>query len=315
MDYGRHLTDAFHLTWRQRGWWPLGLLLAVAALPQLVAARILVNRATSWSQIEEAALLAALEEAWRPERLIVWLLLLLVVGLAIWLVTAVAEGGLIWAVSERQAGRPAPLLAALTSGWRFLIRLIALDTVIFFPLFLLLLFTLLLSSGGLIGGILLLAQDAVTVEELMLLMAGVGGLFVCLSLLAVPVGLVTFLFRFVALRAAVVENLPAVASLHRTRQLFRQHWLTFVALALLLWVARYAVRLVASFALTPLQLVSLRLLLTPDSGGNLPAHFVGLVGDLGGFLLQAIMVLFSAVAWTVFYRAVILPEPERELST
>jgi hypothetical protein len=316
MDYGRHFTHSLALTWRHKSWWLLGLLLGVVVLPQLAVVRALLTLAARLSELDQAAQTTAVAERMagflQPGQLFLWFIILLAVTAAIWLATAVAEGGLIWAVNEKEEGRPASFPATLRSGWRFLIRLIALDAVIFLPLFLLLLVGLLLGSGGLIGGILLIAQEAASMEGALLVMAGGGGLFFCLSLLAVPLGVLTFIYRFVAFRAAVVEDLPAGASLRRAGRLFRDHWLTFIILAILLWGARYAVRTVASFILTPLYMVSFQLAL--NRGGAL-AHLVGLTADLGSYFLYAILILFNAVAWTVFYRAIIAPQPEQEVWT
>ena len=306
MDYGRHFTHSLTLTWRNKSWWLLGLLLGVVVLPQLAAVRALLLLAARASELDEAALTAAvaqrMESFLQPGQLFLWFIILLVVTAAIWLATAVAEGGLIWAVNEKEEGRSATFPAALRGGWRFLIRLVALDAVIFLPLFLLLLVGLLLGSGGLIGGILLAAQEAVTMEGALLVMAGGGGLFFCLSLLAAPLGVLTFIYRFIAFRAAVVEDLPAGASLRRAGRLFRDHWVTFIILAILLWGARYAVRTVASFVLTPLYMVSFQLAL---NGGGPFANLIGLTADLSNYFLYAMLILFNAVAWTVFYRAVI----------
>jgi hypothetical protein len=316
MDYGRRFTHSLAITWRHKSWWLLGALLGVVILPQLAAVRALLTLAVRANELDEAALTAAItarmESFLQPGQLLLWFIVLLVVTAVIWLATAVAEGGLIWAVNEQEEGRSVTLLAALRGGWRFLIRLIALDAVIFLPLFLLLLLGLLLGSGGLIGGILLAAQEGAALEGALLVMAGGGGLFFCLSLLALPLGVLTFIYRFIAFRAAIVEDLPAGASLRRAGRLFRNHWLTFIILAILIWGARYAVRTAASFILTPLYMVSFQLAL---SRGGLFANLLGLTADLGNYFLFAMLILFNAVAWTVFYRAIIAPEPEREVLT
>jgi hypothetical protein len=310
MDYGRHLTDAFHLTWRQRSWWPLGGLLAITVLLQSLAMRLLFIWLPDASRLDAAELFDFMDGLWQPARLIAWLVMLLVVGLLIWLVTAVAEGGLIWGIDRQQNGYPAPLRSSLVAGWRFLIRLVAIDTLIFLPLFLLLLLTLLLGSGGLIGALLLLAGEIISYEQSFLPLAGLGLLLLCLGGLAWPLLLVTFLFRLLAFRAAIVENLPAAPSIRRAWQLIRHHWMHLIIVALILWVVRRLGQILASFVVTPVNFIAFRRLFDPArTGSPLHAHGPAAAADVASYLLHAALLLFGAIVWTIIYLAITAPQP------
>lgn len=201
--------------------------------------------------------------------------------LLVWIITTLAEAGLILIVSRAQTNQPPLGVRALFTDMRHLLwRLIAIDTILFFPLFAVLLtaelMVLAVLASILFGGTFDLQAVAGQLALGMLC-------FLSLLCLAAPVGLVTVLFRLVAFRVAAVENLPTRPSIRRAWQLLKQKWLTFFLIGLVLIIIQLVGEGLAQLLSAPLAALApwLTALIT------LP--------------VTAVLTAFDSTAWTVAY--------------
>ncbi|MCA9969122.1 MAG: hypothetical protein KC425_02850, partial [Anaerolineales bacterium] len=170
---------------------------------------------------------------------------LLLVG---WLLFAWAEAALIHAVLADAAGEPGALRRDLWQGARWLGRFVAIDALVFLPLFLLLLALLLLVGGAVVVA----GVSAVRGGGPAALLAALGVAGLCalpLLCVALPLSVATAVFRGLAFRETAVSGIGARGSIRAAWRLLRAQWPAFLLLTALLLGAPYALRL-ASTALT-----------------------------------------------------------------
>ncbi len=288
MDFGTLFTTAVrHL--RHNPWlWVLGL---IYVLPSFFALQALPPTSgfqpeTLLRQWSDPAALAELEaiilpvleavsDFWRVTRFVVGLTAVLLV---VWFVTTLAEAGLILIIGRAQTGQtPLSPLALLREMRRLLLRLIAIDTLLFFPLFIVLLTAELIVLGGmayiLFSGTLNLQAIAGPLALSLLCT-------VSLLCLAVPIGLLTLLFRLVAFRVAAVDDRHTKSSIRYAGHLLKQQWLNFLLVGLVLII----IRLLADGVLGLLQ-------------APLPAW----LGALLTLPLTAVLHAFYSAVWTIAY--------------
>ncbi|HSH01169.1 MAG TPA: hypothetical protein VLL52_01535 [Anaerolineae bacterium] len=213
--------------------------------------------------------------------------------LFLWLWGTVLDAGGIQAVGRQLEGEKVTAWGAVRAGWGLMRRFIAVDTILFFPLFLIWLGLLLLPSLGMIWlGV--QAGDRVITGEVIGLVLGSALLSVCCLLcIMVPVGIGTLLVRIIALRAVVIDGLGVWACLRHVRVVLSQRWVDWLVIGLILAGLRWGIR------------VGLGLVVDPAVGWGLNMGGWGL-GVSGLFLLvsvgvKAVWHAFSLTIWTVVY--------------
>jgi hypothetical protein len=180
-------------------------------------------------------------------------------------------------------------------------RLLAIDTLVFLPLFLLILAVALLLLLSVTAAALLAARNA-SFERLMLFLGGTGLLCLLpLTVLSVPVALLSNLLRVLAFRAAIIEEVGARESVRRAWRVLRAQPGSVLLVAVLLWVFVSVVGallalLVLPFELAPPARASLAQLLSP--GG---VWLVFLLASLVDLVPRAVVFNFTTVAWTTAY--------------
>jgi hypothetical protein len=301
MDYAQLLTRAGRLAWRYKLLWLLGLPATAGSWLLSFSGRLLFR--PEWLQRLEddpAFLLPLLENGTILRGAIVAVVILFVAGLAVWLVSTVAEGGLIWAAAQLEHGRSLSLSEVWRQGVGFLARFIIVDTLVFLPLFLLVVTAMLLASGGLIG--LVLAAESGSAPRTLLTSFGVGSLVVfCLILLAVPVLVLTLLFRQLSFRGVVLHNLRPMPSIRHAGFVLRRHWLSVGVVLLFVWALNGLINM--AILLPNSFLMMGRLMATQSQMGW------GWLFDGGGLLLEsakaavfAVLFVFTAILWTLAYQ-------------
>jgi hypothetical protein len=231
------------------------------------------------------------------------------VFILVWLLATAGEAALIRSVADYDDGRPRSLRQALAGGTRLLVRFIAIDTVIFLPLFIIVLALLLLVGGSLIGGILILARPGSALNDLALPSTLVVLLIFLLTLLSIPVLIISFMIRLVAFRGAALEDLPARPSLRRAWTLLRARAGQIIIVFILLYAVGYVVGMVTSLLITPFAVGGSLIFLGPLARGEPPHE-----GMVDGFLLAMNFIwlisllpnmfyrIFSSAVWTLTYR-------------
>lgn len=128
-------------------------------------------------------------------------------ALLAWLLALRAEGALIAVVLGSQE--------PWRQGRRWLVRFVAIDTIVFLPLLLLGLAVLFILSLFLVASVIVALRSA---EPRAMLLGGWGVTTLCVTPLAVlllPLGLLTLLLRLLAFRAVAAEGLGARSALRR----------------------------------------------------------------------------------------------------
>lgn len=316
MDYSGVFKNSGRLIWQHKLLWVLGLLLVSGSLPGLVGGHFYLRGITSFSlqtmnaADPEAFFLTLADVVQSPAVLIGGTLILFLVFTIIWVISTIGEAALIRAVADYEEGRSRSLGEMISAGTGLLARFIAIDTVVFFPLFLILLIQLLLIGGGVIGAVLLLLQPGANPADLIPIGLGIGLIVIFLAVLSIPVMILTLLFRLVAFRSAVLEDLPTRPSIRRAWELIRAKVGEIIVVFLLLYGVSYAVGIITSLLIAPFSIGGSLLFITPLMQGQLPQQ-----GSVDAFLLLLAVVslisifpnllyrVFYSAVWTLVYRA------------
>ncbi|MCI0394504.1 MAG: hypothetical protein L0332_19840 [Chloroflexi bacterium] len=319
MDYGYILTRTWQLVWRHKFLWLLGLL-AILARPLgsviiRLAFRPRLDFQSPTNPFEE--LLATYERLARPGLLIAVVVVFFLVFLALWLISAIAEGGLIRAVAGLQKGQVMTAGQAWSAGLGLLGRFVAIDTILFLPLFLIALFLMLAALGGLVGLAIAGSRPGSTPDNFFSIMGLTGAVVAPLLCLLLPVGLLTVLFRLLAFRGAALQELGTRASIRYAWQLLRANLADIIILAVLLWavtqLAGTLIALVLLFPLASLDMLPLFMLLLQ---GQLPGPqlgvgiaVIGMVVVLLTAVPVAVIHTYQSAAWTLAYQSWTAGEP------
>jgi hypothetical protein len=221
----------------------------------------------------------------------------------VWLIALLAEVGLIAVVfaSQETVSQPVTLGKALRLGRRWLGRFLAIDLLVFFPWFLIALLMFLV----VLGLALVLASFAAYEPDAGTVFTAVGlGLFciIGLAVLLLPVGLVSFWYRLLAFREAILHEVAGRTAVRQTWQRIRQNFGDVFVLIVMLWGGQ-------TLALSLFNLVTSPLLtwLTPLTNSDTMAlqatsWLALLLVTLLVWLVRGSVMAFVAIAWTVAYK-------------
>lgn len=314
MDYTDLFRQAGNVLRRSGVLWGIGFLAASLGLISDVVvrlggrwgfSRLLADPATLDARMNDLALWLVKPGTW-----VTGLVLLMVWFLLIWVVMTVGEGGMIVAAAGQQKGTPLRFAQALTQGFRLLGPFIAIDTILFFPLFVLILLIMVIGAGSLLGGIILGAKSGEAMALLLPLVIG-GGLSLLLSFLILPITLITFTFRSLAFRAAALDNLGVRESIRHTWQLMRQQSGPVIAVTALIFGTNYALGFVVVLVTMPASMLTglpdfaaaTRGMLTPDIFFSPTAVILTLITVLFTYVIQVGITVTVSTLWTVAYTA------------
>ncbi len=304
------LRKAARITWRHRSWWALGLLATAGGLLFNLLARGGAWYAAGrfWPPALDFQQFPA--PITQPETLIAGTVVALLLGLLWWLTGAVAEGGLIVAVDQRAADDALDAGHLLRAGLSLLGRFVAIDTVLFLPLFLLTLALLAVGFGGLAGLSLVATRPMAELTDLLLVAGLTTAVGIPIMFMILTTGAILVVMRALAFRAAVLEGLKTGESIRHAWRVLWQGPLAVAILALVLTALRSVVGSplrFASLAVTGLGWGQLALRLADPgseaSGVSLLVFLGGAILALASWLVSGIMNAFSSAAWTLSYEA------------
>ena len=296
MDYGRLFTRSGHLVWRHKFLWLFGLIAGLGSVASTVFRLAYLPKITQLANGPLWAVFDSLAAA-ELEQFLTWLLsataVLFLIATVYWLAATIAQGAIIGAVIDLEAERPSSFRLAVRQGVSYLGRFIAIDALVFFPLFLLLLLLLLLLMGGMLGFTYLSLQRGGVEAATAVFTLGLACLLPLLCLLF-PVGLLSSVFRTLAFRDTAVYQTGARASIRHTWQVIRRQWGHVLILLALLWGIQYLPGLLLSLLTTGLGAVTA---VSPALTG-----WLGWVVGLGTAVPLAILHAYIAIVWTLAYQ-------------
>lgn len=317
MDYSKVFKDSARLIWRHKLLLILGLLLVSSSVPGLVFghlySRLILNSFTGFSSTADPgdAISPLADFFINPNLPLIFgsTIGIFFVFVLIWILATLGEISLIRGVADYDDGRSRSLGELLSEGTKLLVRIIAIDTVIFLPLFLILLLQLLIAAGGLIGGILFLSQPGSTPDDFLPAAVIIGLILLFLTVLLIPVIVLTMMFRVVAFRSAILEDLRTRPSIRRAWTLIQAKLSHIIIVALLLYAISYAIGIVTSLLITPISFGGMFIMLRAMAAGQPPQAaeldgFLTLISlaSVVGILPNLIYRVYSSAVWTLVYR-------------
>ena len=170
---------------------------------------------------------------------LVFVSLAVVVGIVLWIASTIGRGGLIAGVDTIDAGGSSTFSAAWAAGWQKGWRLLGIGVLPAIPMLILLIAGL--AAAGLFAGIHALVGERLSVVSGF----GLGGLFVMLVCILVPISAVLSLLQTFANRACMLEDLGVIEAYRRGLNVLVQN----LGPALILFLIQIAINLVLGVAL------------------------------------------------------------------
>ena len=308
MDYGRFLITAWHITRRHKYLWFFGLLLAYEAIsnslirlaigPNILAP--ITAQLEQW-QAQPELIVGQIEQLLQSvsERLFSNAFIYLLTLLFIWFIVTLALAVIISTTLQTSDGHSPPFSVILKTAKTLLLRFIALDTLIYFPLFLAILLIMLIAAGAIISAALATTNANTTTTALLRPML-IGGLCLLpLTCLLFPLSLFTAVFRTVALRETAVRPNAAIRqTVRHTWNTLKHNAIDILILGLLLWGLQAIINFTLRF---PVTFIYSRPITTP-------AWQIALIlFECLTLFIQAVTHTFTAVTWTVAYKEISNP--------
>lgn len=290
LDFGALFIDAGKFLNQRRRLWLLGLLVTGWGGAAVVLVRLLL--ATGVLQLPTPAAPFDFD----PFFFISLLFVSLVVGLAAWLVALVADAAIITAAGSEAERAPGALLR---EGMRALGRLVVIDALLFFPLFL-------LSVAGIVvpaATVIIAAVRSSAGSELNAILLVGFGATMALFCLALPVGGMTLLLRLLSFRLAVLDGDGAVMAVRRAWLIIRARWLSLLVVGAGLFVVRNVVGLLITAFSLPFFFVEISNVAAGGTSGAGAISFVlQVLLTLLTVALSAVRYCYGATVWTLAIR-------------
>jgi hypothetical protein len=306
LDHSALVVDAAATVLRRRQLWALGFLAWLPAILGGLGLQLTLPATGRWLAELKAASAGLPETGGQLNRFILVVVLVMAAGLVTWLVSLLGEASLIWAVHSTQGDRELGLGPITLEARAFMARMIAVDTILFLPLFLLALGAATVFTGTLVATV--AAANTAGSLERMLAILGLGsltaGLLLCLML---PVAVLIGLGRWLAFRAVVMDGRGARRALRDAWLRPRGRWLDVGIVAVLTWGLRYVLTLPYRLAALIMALLTAGITLPAAfPGGSQPGlsplvaaagWIVALLGAVAGSAVHA----FISTIWTMAY--------------
>lgn len=219
----------------------------------------------------------------------------------IWMVALMAEAGVITAVSTHSNDAKPSLRQSIKQGWQWLSRFLAIDLLVFFPWFLiaLLMMLILLILALVLASFATSEPNAATVFTT----TGLGLLcIVGLAGLLMPVGLLSFWYRLLSFREAILHEVAGRTAVRQTWQRIRQNFGDLFVLIVMLWGGQTLLLSTFNLLTSPL-LTWLTPLTNSDTIAVQATSWVALIlVTLLVWVVRGILTAFVAIAWTVAYQ-------------
>ena len=312
------LTESGRILWRNKflALFGVGYVIGGGILALLLQLWLATNPFTgillALEEDPEGYLMAGLEGFLNPVWLVAVVVSLFGYILLVWLVSTVCEAGLITSVRRIKAGEKVALGPMLGEGRTYLVRLVAIDTLVYFPLFVVLLTMLLLTSGALIAFILTASSGTIDPASLGIWTLLIGFIDMALLFVALIVGFATGIFRQLSFRSGIIADKKMRPAIRHTWGIIRQHWLMVIIILILLFAIGQVAGFIPAVLLVPVQLISI-FRITQNSAAGAPPDALAMldrswfeslwtmgvtVVNLG---VSAIVVAFGSILWTLCY--------------
>lgn len=292
MDFGGIIKKAWNVTWRYKVLWIFGFFAGAAGGGSGGGGSS--NYSTSSEEFADPQQFDKFSQ-WISDNVVLIIAIvtiLIVIGIALWILSVAARGGLIHLVNEAEEGRPVRAGDGWGVGFSKWGRVFLVDFVLYLPLFIVVVVMLVVAFVPLI------AAAGSGGDPTAGIFSMCGGLAFG-GLILLVLGFVVGLLEAVAIRRAVLEDTPAMASISgawsdlkaRFKDLFVM-WLVMLAVGLgygvVIGILAAIFGVAIAFALV---------------GGLWPlAAGIGFVLFLALIVPQAVFGTFSSAAWTIFYR-------------
>lgn len=313
MDFGDLFVRAMTLTWRHKFLWLLGLLLGINGL----AFSLMRVFARAWLPAQWLDMAYWLELlSTDPATLMSWpmpdlavvsryagvgIVALFVYVIGFWLVVTVAEGGVITAVLAERNGQSVTFGGALRGGFGLLGRFAGIDAAVFLPWFVVALLAMLLALAVMVATLAIATQDVAVQWVVTFYVVGLLCV-VPLGCLLLPLGMASTWYRNLAFRDAAVLHHGVRVAVRHTWVVVRAHLGDVLVLTALLLGVGYVVRYAVGFLSVPLLALTAVALL---SGPLLT--LLNVLVTLLIALLKGMVLVFTAVAWTLAYWEITTP--------
>jgi hypothetical protein len=318
MDFGSVFSRAWFLTWRYKFLWIFGFFASLTALNSSILrllagptfARSLTGDYEQWlsnpdllfNKIDESIQLVS---AW----LVGGAVVLFLVTTAAWLIMTMAQGAIIGTAVAADADEPVSFSSGFKRGVGLLGRFVAIDTIVYFPVFLVLLIMMLLVLAALVGTAVTAFRDNATPTALITpLLVGIFCLIPFMCML-VPLGMLTAAFRALAFRDTAVLHTGVRQVVRHTWAILKPNFANALVLGLLLVALQYVLRTGLSLLTLPAYalvtapgILSLMGESSPVTLTTLALQFVSIVIELFVISIQAVWHTFTAVVWTLAYK-------------
>lgn len=240
-------------------------------------------------------------EFFRGEFLImgaIWLFMALVV---FWLIFTLTEASIIAATLHVDNDQPITLQQALSIGWKFVGKFIAIDALVFFPWFVVALTAMILALMVLLGIVGMSTQGA-TMEAVMSVVTIGFGCVSLLGCLLVPLGFLTMQFRTLAFRDTAVFGGTIRGSVKHSWQVVRANLASVLILIAIMWGIDYIFGMATSFITLPLgAITAVSIFNNSTSVGSSFAGFLTLLVTLLLAIPKAMLFVYISIAWTIAY--------------
>jgi hypothetical protein len=230
--------------------------------------------------------------------------ILLFVGFVVaWIINTIAEGALIRGISGSRQGIDLTFGQAWTAGVHLLKQFIAIDTILFLPVFLILLLIMLIVFGTLVALILAGLNPGISIGNLLTIGSAGSVVTVPLACALIPVIVLVYLLRIFAFREVALADRNSVESIRNALQMIWTMKGPIAILALMLWALRYAARL--PFQLLSLLLIALSLTI-PFSAPAKPIPIVvltlsGVMIAVSTWVIGSVLVVYTSAVWTLAF--------------
>lgn len=309
MDYGRIFSRSWQLVWNNKFLFVLGFLAALGSGSSGGSGQ------TNF-QFSEADIPPGMEQnlerffAALAPIMIGLLCIGLLLGIILWLVRLTSQAGLISAAARLDAGENVSLGSALSEGWRYLMRMVGLNVVLYLPLWIVAIvsFVGIIAAFGGVAAVLATAQEGAGGPAAAGLTAAIAGLCSVCCVLVILALIINVIYPF-AQRGVVLGNLGVFDSIGHGWRVIRNNLGDVIMLIILFIVLGILFGLVVSLVLLPLGLLAIGPTVfgmitggTPSTGDIIYLIVAGLAIALISAVINSIYVTFRSVAVTLAYQ-------------
>ena len=306
MDIGLMLRQSGEVVWRHKFLWIFGFFAGLNGLlfelvrlffgAQLAAQ---FSSLLAWAQQPQPAPLPSNLDFTQTELgqyFFGFVILLFVQFIGFWMIATIAEASIVHTVSNLEENEATRFGKALRAGLRLLGRFLAIDAAVFFPWFLLAL-TVMLLMIVVILAIGYLGLNNADLEQIFTVLIIATLCFIPLLLLLLPLAWVSFVYRTLAFRDAVVLNHSIRQSIKHTWAVVRANLGTAVLVTLLMMAVKSIGNWIVSLLSLPVY-AGLAYL----GGESILGHVMGVGVALITAVISGVVYAYVATAWTITYK-------------